>query len=96
MNDCCRGASYFFSDEDQDKLQNLAKKSQGHCAVRSGVFINHATFYPKLRPAYADLAPLHTLAAQQAGAIVHAGEAYVKEIQLRDHMHFAPESTPMS
>ena len=72
----------------------LVAKAKAHCAIRSDVITNHASFYPKLRPCFAELVPRYTQAAQQAGARVHDGAAWVKDILLRDHMHFAPESTP--
>ena len=93
MNDCCRDAAYFFSEENKDKLQVLMRTAQRHCTERSDVFINHAKFYPRLRPEYAELVPLYTQAAREAGAFVHDGKDYLERVKLRDHMHFAVEST---
>ena len=95
LNDCCKDGAIVFTDVDKERLELLVAKAKAHCAIRSDVFINHASFYPKLRPCYAELVPRYTHAAQQAGARVHDGAAWVKDTLLHDHMHFAPESTPL-
>ena len=67
--------------------------AQEHCTERTDVFINHAKFYPKLRPEYAELVPLYSQAARDSGGSVHDGQDYLERVKLRDHMHFAVEST---
>ena len=59
MNDCCREAAYFFSEEDRDKLQILVQTARQHCTQRSESFINDAKFYRNLWPEYAQLVPLY-------------------------------------
>ena len=81
------------SAENKDDLRYLVASAHESCSVGADVFINHARFYPRLPPEYAVLVPVYMTAARDAGATVHDGEAYLREISLRDHMHFAEEST---
>ena len=66
VTDCCNDGASVFTEVDKERLEMLVAKAKAHCAIRSDVFINHASFYPKLRPSYAELVPRYTHAAQQA------------------------------
>ena len=95
MNHVCKeGGAYTFTDEDHQNRNLLVDKARDHCAIRSDLFINHTDFYPKLKPEYVELVPRYTQAAKDAGAVVHDGRAYLTKLALRDHMHWAPRSTP--
>ena len=74
-------------------LQVTVRTAQSRCSHRADVFINHERFYPRLPPEYAELVPVYMSAAREAGAAVHDGAAYLGRVKLRDHMHFADEST---
>ena len=93
LNDCVQGTRYAFTEENAAALTNLVGVAEGHCSVRSELFINHADFYPRLDPTYRQLVPLYKSAAVKAGARVHDGKEALGSIKLSDTMHFAAEST---
>ena len=93
MNDVMKHTPWQISDEDKRDLALLVRTAKSHCSKSADVFINHARFYPRLPPEYAVLVPVYMTAARDAGATVHDGESHVDDIRLRDHMHFAAEST---
>ena len=93
MNDVMKHTPWHISEEDKTDLNLLVRTAKSRCSKCADVFINHARFYSRLPPEYAVLVPVYMTAARDAGATVHDGEAYLREISLRDHMHFAEEST---
>ena len=93
LNDCIKGRVYSFTEEDRQSLNELVRKAESRCTICSDLFINHASFYPRLPPDYSQLVPKYTQAAQDAGARVHDGKDKVGKIKLKDTMHFSADST---
>ena len=93
LNDCIKGRVYSFTEEDRQSLNELVRKAESRCTICSDLFINNASFYPKLPPDYSQLVPKYTQAAQDAGAKVHDGKDKVGKIKLKDTMHFSADST---
>ena len=93
LNDCIKGRVYSFTEEDRQSLNELVRMAESRCTTRSDLFINDASFYPKLPPDYSQLVPKYTEAAQDAGAAVHDGTDKERKIKLKDPMHFHADST---
>ena len=62
--------------------------------MKHELFVNHSEFFPDLRPSvYSALVERFSNCARESGVHVHDGRKHRKDIKLRDHMHFAVEST---
>ena len=84
---------WHISDEDEQLLKEMVTAARSKCPHHSDVFINHAGFDPRLKREYANLVRAYTTKARQAGAKIHDGQAFLKDVKLRDHMHFHEAST---
>ena len=84
---------WYISEEGKADLQYLVGSARGRCSEGADVSINHAGFYPRLPPEYSDLVPRYMQVARDAGATVYDGKAFLPRAKLRDHMHFAVDST---
>ena len=93
LNDPMKHEPWHISDQDEQLLKEMVDGARNKCRLRSDVFINNARFYPRLKGEYANLVRAYTTKAREVGAIVHDGQAFLKEVKLRDHMHFAETST---
>jgi hypothetical protein len=86
--------NWMWDDSIGDDIRDLVNAASRKCGKQSLFFVNHAAFYPDLRPdCYPNLMSQVRAVIRTAGADVCDGASYVGKIKMRDQMHFAVEST---
>ena len=74
-------------------LKEMLPIASARCAKGHEMFVNHAGFFPDLRPSdYAPLVRQVSEFVRRACVRVNDGQRFLGRIQSRDTMHFAKES----
>lgn len=70
------------------EIQGLADATRRKASLKAMVFMNDASFFPRMKPHYAKKMEEARKVVRERNCEVHTGSRFVDKIKLRDNLHF--------